>query len=92
MREVYLNSFGDQVAKCLSETNDTVIQIFDCYDCEPAAQRSYLSLAEGQPVDFTLHNPDREPLVFAAIDNCILGSGTSRGATLRLEIYNDYTS
>ncbi|SFE00981.1 hypothetical protein SAMN05518672_104129 [Chitinophaga sp. CF118] len=66
--------FGTETADCLTETNDTKIEIFDCYDCAAAQQKSYIKAREEQPVHFTLENPTAATLAFAALDNCLLRS------------------
>jgi hypothetical protein len=72
MRQALLDAFDYSLADCVTETNGTVIEVFDCYDCIPSAQRSYIKTEDRQPVHFTLSNPTSANLVFAALDNCIL--------------------
>lgn len=72
MRQAFINAFNNITLNCLTETNDILIEIFDCYNCIPALQRSYIKTQHGEPVHFTLNNPLASDLVFAAIDNCIL--------------------
>jgi hypothetical protein len=66
--------FGETTIGCITETNSTPIEIYDCYDCIPLQRRSYIKTEENQPVHFTLENPHEANLVFAAIDNCLLDS------------------
>jgi hypothetical protein len=75
MRQAFLNIFGEEIAECLAETDEPIIRAYDCYECPQADQRSYLAINLDQSADFTLHNPERHKLLFAAIDNCILDSG-----------------
>ncbi len=63
--------FDRDISNCLTETNAEIIEIFDCYDCIPIEQRSYIRTSDNQPVHFALKNPKAEHLVFAALDNCI---------------------
>ncbi|HWK04557.1 MAG TPA: hypothetical protein VNS58_13045 [Puia sp.] len=74
MRQALRNAFGEDITECITETNSILIEVFDCYDCIPTQQRSYIKTSEGQPVHFTLRNPLNESLIFAALDNCILRS------------------
>ena len=75
MINILRKAFGvDKNSTCLSDTNSTCIQIYDCYDCIPAAQRSYIKTREDEPVHFTLFNPKAVNLCFAALDNCLLNS------------------
>ncbi len=68
--------FGvDETSVCLSETNNGLIQVYDCYDCIPALQRSYIKSKETEVVHFELNNPANINLCFAAIDNCLMNSG-----------------
>ena len=68
------NTFAvDETSDCLAETNSAIIEVFDCYDCIPAKQRSYIRTREDEPVHFTLFNPANANLTFAAFDNCLLG-------------------
>jgi hypothetical protein len=67
-----LNTFGEDVANCVNETNSILIEVYDCYDCTPALQKSYIKSKVGEPVHFTLNNPLATNLFFAALDNCIL--------------------
>lgn len=67
-------AFGQHVSSCIQETNNGLIEVYDCYDCAPDYQRSYIKASETQPIHFTLQNPAGATLVFAAIDNCILPS------------------
>jgi len=68
-------AFGvDNNSACLSETTAVCIEVFDCYDCIPAEQRSYIRTKDEEPVHFTLNNPKAENICFAAVDNCLLGS------------------
>lgn len=67
--------FGvDETSVCLSETNSVLIQIYDCYDCIPVSQRSYIKTKEEEPVHFTLNNPLSINVCFAALDNCLMDS------------------
>jgi len=72
MRQALTNAFNNDIANCLTETSDILIEVFDCYDCIPAKQRSYIRTDANQPIHFTLNNPSTSDLVFAALDNCIL--------------------
>lgn len=56
---------------CLTETQNTLIEMYDCYNCIPDKQRSYIKTASEEPVHFTLHNPNQNLLTFAALDNCL---------------------
>lgn len=68
-----------ETSVCISETDNTLIQIFDCYDCIPELQRSYIKSKDEEPVHFTLNNPANANLCFAAVDNCLIDSaGLSR--------------
>lgn len=66
--------FGNDISHCIVETNQAQVELFDCYNCDPATQRSYIKTKENQPIHFTLHNPSSAQLTFAAVDNCLLGS------------------
>lgn len=67
--------FGvDETSVCLFETNNVLIQVYDCYDCIPALQRSYIKSKEEKPVHFTLNNPSNINVCFAAVDNCLIDS------------------
>ncbi len=73
MINVLRDAFGvDENSVCLIETNSACIQVYDCYDCIPAQQRSYIKTRVEEPVHFTLHNPNTINLCFAALDNCLL--------------------
>ena len=73
MIEVLRAAFGvNENSVCLTETSDTNIQVYDCYDCIPEEQRSYIKTQQNDPVHFTLQNPESIHLCFAALDNCLL--------------------
>jgi hypothetical protein len=72
MIQAFVNGFDNDILNCLIETNNILIEVYDCYDCIPAQQRSYIKTEINQPVHFTLNNPLATNLVFAALDNCIL--------------------
>lgn len=72
MKQALINAFNNDILNCLVETKDTLIEIFDCYDCDPVQQKSYIRTQSTEPVHFTLNNPLANDLIFAAIDNCIL--------------------
>jgi hypothetical protein len=74
MKDALKAAFGQNVSTCIQETNNVLIEVYDCYDCEPDRQRSYIKTAKTHPVHFILQNPSQATLVFAAIDNCILPS------------------
>jgi len=74
MMDALKAAFGQKVATCMQETDKDRIEVYDCYDCKPDIQRSYIKTAGTEPVHFTLQNPSQVTLVFAAIDNCILPS------------------
>lgn len=74
MRQAITNAFDRDISNCLTETNSSLIEVFDCYDCIPAKQRSYIKTEESQVVHFVLNNPTSANLVFAALDNCIMQS------------------
>jgi hypothetical protein len=76
MMDALKAAFGQSVATCLQETNNVFIEVYDCYDCAPGRQRSYIKTDGTQPTHFTLNNPSQATLLFAAIDNCILPSST----------------
>lgn len=67
-------AFETDVINCLTETNDHLIEIYDCYGCIPDQQRSYIKTISSEPVHFTLINSATVKLTFAALDNCILKS------------------
>lgn len=77
MRQSFLTAFGGKIAGCITETNAPLINAFDCYNCDPSEQRSYISTNPAHPIHFTLHNLGHQPLVFVAIDNCILKASDS---------------
>jgi hypothetical protein len=72
MIQVLTGAFENDISNCLVETNNILIEVFDCYDC--VQQRCFIKTEEGQPVHFVLNNPLKEDLVFAALDNCIFQS------------------
>jgi hypothetical protein len=72
MIEALLNSFEDDITGCVEDTNSDLIEVYDCYHCTAAQQRSYIKIDENDPVHFTLKNPGLENLTFAAMDNCML--------------------
>jgi hypothetical protein len=74
MIQALINAFENNISNCLIETNSILIEVFDCYDCTPDQQRSYIKVEYNQPVHFTLNNSREANLVFAALDNCILRS------------------
>jgi hypothetical protein len=74
MIALLVTAFGQGAEKCVTLADADPIEIFDCYDCEPASQRSFVKSTEAQPVHFTLANPDRATLVFTALDNCLFTS------------------
>lgn len=74
MKQALIDAFEYDISNCLQEVNNTLIEVFDCYDCSPALQRSYIKTQEDQPVHFELSNPSSSNLTFAALDNCILKS------------------
>jgi hypothetical protein len=67
-------AFGANAAACATPTDANRIEVFDCYDCAPAARRSYIRTALDQPIHFTLENPTQAPVVFTALDNCLFSS------------------
>jgi hypothetical protein len=74
MTKAITNAFAGDISGCLVETNDILIEVFDCYDCAPGQQGCFTKIKEGQPCHFELYNEGAENLVFAALDNCILQS------------------
>ena len=74
MIKALTTAFENDISLFIIETNNSLIEIFDCYDCIPSLQRSYIKTEEKQPTHFTLNNPLSMGLVFAAIDNGILKS------------------
>lgn len=74
MKTASISAFEDDITNCITETNHTLIEVFDCYDCTPSQQRSYIKTEENQPTHFILHNDGQTDLVFAALDNCMLKS------------------
>lgn len=74
MIQALIDAFENDISNCLIETNSILIEVFDCYDCTPDQQRSYIKLENNQPVHFTLNNSQGANLVFTALDNCILRS------------------
>lgn len=75
MIQVLRDAFAvDETSVCLSETDSTTIQVYDCYDCIPDLRRCYIKSDEEEPVHFTLRNPLNRRLCFAAIDNCLVDS------------------
>jgi len=72
MKDALLNAFKHGIEDCLAETNNIKVEIFDCYDCIPGEQRSFIKTDENEPVHFTLNNLHQANLTFAALDNCIL--------------------
>jgi hypothetical protein len=71
MIKTLIDCFDHNIIHCIVETNDEVIEVFDCYDCTPAEQRSYIRTNENAPIHFVLNNPNAARIVFAALDNCI---------------------
>lgn len=72
------NTFGITGSNpCISTTNKTVIEVYDCYTCLPQNARSYIKTSENEPIHFTLTNPSKALLTFAALDNCLLKSNDS---------------
>ena len=59
---------------CISTTDKTIIEVYDCYTCLPKNARSYIKTSESEPIHFTLTNPLNALLTFAALDNCLLKS------------------
>ncbi len=74
MKQAIINAFDNVGSNCLTETNSKLIEVFDCYNCASALQRTYIKTEEDQPVHFELNNPSAANLVFVALDNCILKS------------------
>jgi len=74
MIKAILGAFDNDISACLTETNSTLIELFDDYDALPVLQRSYIKTEQDQPVHFLIYNPSEANLVFAALDNCILKS------------------
>jgi hypothetical protein len=72
MIQAIINAFENDITNCLEKTNNILIEVYDCYDCVPGQQRSYIKTEENQPAHFKLDNPLLINLVFAALDNCIL--------------------
>src|ERR1700750_498568 len=67
--------FGDNITACITESNNTRIEVYDCYDCIPTLQRSYIKTETKEPVHFILQNPNAVNVIFAALDNCLLKAG-----------------
>ncbi len=57
MMDALKAAFGQHVSTCIQETNNDLIEVYDCYDCAPDRQRSYIKTAKTQPVHFVLRNP-----------------------------------
>jgi uncharacterized protein YjbI with pentapeptide repeats len=74
MIEALINAFDRDISNCLSQTNSTVIEVYDCYDCAPSEQRSYIRNNDNQPIHFKLSNSQKANLLFVALDNCVLQS------------------
>lgn len=70
----FRNAFDKNIELCITETNSTLIEVYDCYDCIPPEQRTYIKTKVDEPIHFTLFNDQAENLLFAALDNCILKS------------------
>jgi len=66
------DTFDGNIDDCLKELDNTLIEIYDCYDCSPEQQRSYIKEDKAQPIHFTLENPNAENITFVALDNYIL--------------------
>ena len=73
MKNSLVIAFGDKIQNCLTATTNSLIEIFDCYDCSPELQKSYIRTSPLQPVHFVLENTGFSNLTFIAIDNCLLG-------------------
>lgn len=67
-----IGAFDWDIKACLAQTDNELIEIFDCYDGARGHQRCYIKIEDNEPVHFELKNPLRSNLTFAAIDNCIL--------------------
>ncbi len=64
---------NENSAACIQQTSETEIAIFDCYTCLPSLKRCYIKSKPEEPVHFTLYNPSKTTITFAAVDNCLLG-------------------
>lgn len=74
MIKALMEAFGNEIMQCVVETDSTLIEVYDDYDCIPANQRCYIITEEKEPVHFKLNNPNSANLVFIAIDNCLFKS------------------